>query len=74
MLIERLKRDKNSLGSKQESVRMSKFNALMVRRAEDKSVSREIEKINIDDLPADGDVLIAVKYSTLNYKDGMCLH
>ena len=52
---------------------MSKFNALMVRRAEDKSVSREIEKIDIDDLPADGDVLIAVKYSTLNYKDGMCL-
>ena len=52
---------------------MSKFNALTVRRAEDKSISREIEKINIDDLPADGDVLIAVKYSTLNYKDGMCL-
>ena len=50
-------------------MQMSKFNALMVKRAEDKSINREIEKINIDDLPADGDVLISVKYSTLNYKD-----
>ena len=52
---------------------MSKFNALMVTRAEDKSINCKIEKLNIDDLPADGDVLISVKYSTLNYKDGMCL-
>ena len=38
---------------------MSKFNALMVTRAEDKSINRKIEKLNIDDLPA------AVSYTHL---------
>ena len=45
----------------------------MVSRGEDKSISHQIETINIDDLPADGDVLVAVEYSTVNYKDGLCL-
>ena len=52
---------------------MSECKALMVNRGEDKSVSHQIETIQIDDLPADGDVLVAVEYSTVNYKDGLCL-
>ena len=52
---------------------MSKCKALMVNRSEDKSISHQIETIQIDDLPADGDVLVAVEYSTVNYKDGLCL-
>ena len=52
---------------------MSQCKALMVSRGEDKSISHQIETINIDDLPADGDVLVAVEYSTVNYKDGLCL-
>ena len=52
---------------------MSKCKALIVSRGEDKSISHQIETINIDDLPADGDVLVAVEYSTVNYKDGLCL-
>ena len=45
----------------------------MVSRGEDKSISHQIETIKIDDLPADGDVLVAVEFSTVNYKDGLCL-
>ena len=52
---------------------MSEFKALMVNRGEDKSVSHQIETIKIDDLSANGDVLVAVEYSTVNYKDGLCL-
>ena len=52
---------------------MSQCKALMVSRGEDKSISHQIETINIDDLPVDGDVLVAVEYSTVNYKDGLCL-
>lgn len=46
--------------------------ALMLREA-DKKVTAAIETINRDDLP-EGDVLVKVSYSTLNYKDGMILN
>ena len=52
---------------------MSECKALIVNRGEDKSISHHIETIQIDDLPPDGDVLVAVEYSTVNYKDGLCL-
>jgi acrylyl-CoA reductase (NADPH) len=52
---------------------MTEFKALMVNRAEDKSISHQIASLTHDDLPADGDVLVAVDYSTVNYKDGLCL-
>ena len=48
---------------------MSECKALMVNRGEDKSISHQIETIQIADLPADGDVLVAAKL-TVNYKDG----
>jgi acrylyl-CoA reductase (NADPH) len=48
------------------------FKALIVDKAEDGTVSRSIEEIGEDRLP-EADVTVAVEYSTLNYKDGLCL-
>ena len=49
------------------------FNALMVRKDEESGkTSASVEEIGVDDLP-EGDVLVAVEYSTVNYKDGLCL-
>ena len=48
------------------------FKALIIDKAEDGAVTQAIEEIGEDRLP-EGDVTVAVDYSTLNYKDGMCL-
>lgn len=48
------------------------FNALVIEKAEDKSVSAEIRQLDDKDLP-EGDVVVDVAYSTLNYKDGLVL-
>ena len=48
---------------------MSSFKALMVHRDEDKTIRHEMTELQHGDLPADGEVLVAVKYSTVNYKD-----
>ena len=47
------------------------FRALIVNKI-DEQVSATVENLNIADLP-DGEVLVSVEYSTLNYKDGLCL-
>jgi len=49
---------------------MKSFKALVVRENEDGTFSSAIENKNIEDLP-EGDVLIKVKYSSLNYKDAL---
>ncbi|MFO7713737.1 YhdH/YhfP family quinone oxidoreductase [Desulfosarcina sp.] len=46
------------------------FDALVVEAGEDKTYVRQIKKRVVADLP-DGDVLIRVKYSSLNYKDAL---
>ena len=46
------------------------FQALVVRVSDDKNYTRAIEERSIDDLPQ-GEVLIRVHYSSLNYKDGL---
>ena len=46
------------------------FQALVVRQAEEKKYSRKIETRSTDDLP-EGEVLVRVHYSSLNYKDGL---
>jgi acrylyl-CoA reductase (NADPH) len=51
---------------------MTMFNALMVRKNEEGKTSAQVEQISVDDLPA-GEVLVAVEYSTVNYKDGLCI-
>ena len=49
------------------------FKALIVDKAEDGTVSTSIEEIGVDRLPEEGNVTVAVDYSSLNYKDGLCL-
>ncbi len=49
------------------------FNALIVDKAEDGTISQAVQEIGEERLPADGDVTVAVEYSTVNYKDGLCL-
>lgn len=46
------------------------FKAMVVREIDKRTFSRNIEKRNISDLPQ-GDVLVKVKYSSLNYKDAL---
>lgn len=48
----------------------TKFKALLVKEIGKREVSREIVEREISDLP-EGDVLISVKYSSLNYKDAL---
>lgn len=48
------------------------FRALVLNQ-KDKGVSAEFKDLTTNDLP-DGEVLVRVKWSTLNYKDGMVLN
>lgn len=48
------------------------FNALVVTRDEDKKTSASVQSIELDQLP-EGNVTVAVEYSTVNYKDGLCI-
>ncbi|NOR64090.1 MAG: acryloyl-CoA reductase [Rhodobacteraceae bacterium] len=48
------------------------FNALIIRKNDEGKTSAQVEQISVDDLP-EGEVLVAVDYSTVNYKDGLCV-
>ncbi|WP_340107876.1 MDR family oxidoreductase [Pikeienuella sp. HZG-20] len=48
------------------------FTALLVEKADDGAISQKLTSLEIDQLP-EGEVLVDVEYSTLNYKDGLCL-
>lgn len=49
------------------------FNALMMDKNEDSGkASASIKQIGLEDLP-EGEVTVAIDYSTVNYKDGLCL-
>lgn len=48
------------------------FKALVVEKDEDGKTSAAVQNLGEDRLPA-GDVTVAVEYSTLNYKDGLCI-
>jgi acrylyl-CoA reductase (NADPH) len=49
------------------------FRALLIEKAEDGSLSQTVQELDDSRLPA-GDVTVKVEYSTLNYKDGLCMH
>jgi len=49
------------------------FNALIVNKDDDGNVSQNVEQVDLDRLP-EGDVTVAVEYSTVNYKDGLCVN
>ncbi|MBL4813516.1 MAG: oxidoreductase, partial [Rhodobacteraceae bacterium] len=48
------------------------FNAMIVDKDENGKTHAAIRQIDINQLP-EGDVTVAVEYSTVNYKDGLCL-
>lgn len=48
------------------------FNALIVNKDDEGKTSAAITQISEDQLP-EGDVLVAVEYTTVNYKDGLCM-
>ena len=49
------------------------FNALMVNKDEETGKTHaEVTQIDLDRLP-EGEVTVAVEYSTVNYKDGLCI-
>ncbi len=48
------------------------FTALVVEKDDQGAVHAGVQQVGDDRLP-DGDVTVAVEYSTLNYKDGLCL-
>ncbi|MCT4654550.1 MAG: oxidoreductase [Cohaesibacter sp.] len=51
---------------------MENFKAVLISRDENKTQSVEIATLSQDDL-MEGDVTVAVDYSTLNYKDGLAI-
>lgn len=48
------------------------FNALVVEKDEEGKTSAAVQTLEDAQLP-DGDVTVAVEYSTVNYKDGLCI-
>ncbi|MGJ8623712.1 MAG: acryloyl-CoA reductase [Yoonia sp.] len=48
------------------------FNALVVEKNEDGKTHAAVQQLSLDQLP-DGEVTVAVEYSTVNYKDGLCI-
>ena len=48
------------------------FNALVLNKIEDEKASGKVEAIETSNLP-DGDVLINIDYSTINYKDALAI-
>ncbi|MEP2424881.1 MAG: acryloyl-CoA reductase [Tateyamaria sp.] len=48
------------------------FNALIVNKDDNGETHAEVAQITEDKLPA-GEVTVAVEYSTVNYKDGLCI-
>lgn len=49
------------------------FKAFVVDKGSDGKISQNLETLDDSRLPAEGDVTVRVEYSTVNYKDGLCL-
>ena len=49
------------------------FNCLFLQQDNEKKITHSFETLENDRLP-EGDVTVAIKYSTLNYKDGMIIN
>ena len=46
------------------------FNALVVEKNDEGKTSASVKELSLDQLP-EGEVTVAVEYSTVNYKDGL---
>jgi acrylyl-CoA reductase (NADPH) len=49
------------------------FNAIWLNKAEDGKTVASFTQLDDAQLPADGDVLVRIDYSTINYKDGLAI-
>ena len=49
------------------------FKALLVEKSEDGKATASVTELDESQLPADGDVTVRVEFSTVNYKDGLCI-
>lgn len=49
------------------------FKALVVDKNADGSITQTLQTLEENRLPAEGNVTVRVEYSTVNYKDGLCL-
>ena len=49
------------------------FRALVIDKAADGTISQSVQELDDASLP-EGNVTVRVEYSTLNYKDGLCMH
>lgn len=49
------------------------FRALVARQTDEKNYKASLEELRDADLPQDGEVLVDVAYSSLNYKDGLAV-
>ena len=49
------------------------FRAILLNKNDDGSTRAELTQLDDAQLPAEGDVTVAVEYSTINYKDGLAI-
>lgn len=49
------------------------FKGILLNKNEDGTTRAELTQIDEASLPADGDVTVAIEYSTINYKDGLAI-
>ncbi len=49
------------------------FRAILLNKNDDGSTHAELTQLDDAQLPADGDVTVAIDYSTINYKDGLAI-
>ena len=51
---------------------MTTFNGILLNKSET-GFSATLAAIDASQLPAEGDVTVAIEYSTINYKDGLAI-
>lgn len=49
------------------------FRAILLNKNDDGSTRAELTQLDDAQLPAEGDVTVAIEYSTINYKDGLAI-
>lgn len=49
------------------------FRAILLTKNDDGSTRAELSQLDDSQLPSEGDVTVAVEYSTINYKDGLAI-
>jgi acrylyl-CoA reductase (NADPH) len=52
---------------------LTMFRAILLNKNDDGSTRAELTQLDDAQLPAEGDVTVAVEYSTINYKDGLAI-